>query len=352
MSMINTEPAKPAEAETAPLAFVSHASEDKVSFVEPLARALYKRGVRAWLDKWEMSPEDSVIAKIFDEGIAKADCFVVVVSRHSVGKRWVREELDSAMVERINRRCRLIPIRLGEIEMPPPLRATIWIDAAGSEEAAAVVAAEEIARVLQGHDPRPALGQPAAYLTHRSAVAGLAADESMLLTRLAEQALRSMMPAMSSRLHGYRAPGVNWPEFLKAVEADGISETTAAEAAHALHYAGYFELVGSLQTQLGLADMTKTTRINRLQLTSLGLAAALPALRPDWEALRTRVIAELVNEPPADIAALAERVDAPPLIVYHFVDELRDQGLLKFSHSFSGRTRIHGISPALRRLTQ
>ena len=160
---------------------------------------------------------------------------------------------------------------------------------------------------------------------------GLATDESLLLIRLSEQALA----------HGYLAPGVNCHEFLKAVEADGISETTAAEAAHALDYAGYVELVGSLQT-----------RINRLQLTSLGLAAALPALRPDWEALRTRVIAELVNEPPADVAALAERVDAPPLIVHHFVDELRDQGLLNCSHFLGGGTRIHGISPALQRLTQ
>jgi DNA-binding IscR family transcriptional regulator len=62
------------------------------------------------------------------------------------------------------------------------------------------------------------------------------------------------------------------------------------------------------------------------------------------------VIAELVNEPPADVAALAERVGAPALIVHHFIDELRDQGLLNCSHYMGGGARIHNISPALRRL--
>jgi TIR domain len=318
------------EAGTAPMAFISHASEDKARFAEPLARALYQQGIRAWLDKWEMQPGDSVISKIFDEGIARADCFVVIVSEHSITKPWVREELDSGMVERINRSCRLIPIRLGEVEMPPPLRATIWIDAVGADEAAAITAADEIARVLHGHDPRPGLGQPAPYLALHSSVAGLAADESLLLIRLAEAAIAS----------GHLLPGMNWHELLKAVAADGIPEASATEAAHALDHASYVELTGA---QRGIL---------RLQLTSWGFAAALPTLQPDWQELRARIIAELVNDPPTDVAGLAERVDVPPLVVHHFVDELRDEGLLNCSHYLGGNARIHGISPALRRLAQ
>ena len=51
-----------------PETFLSHASEDKSDFVEPLARELHKQGVRAWLDKWEIRPGDSLVRRLFDEG--------------------------------------------------------------------------------------------------------------------------------------------------------------------------------------------------------------------------------------------------------------------------------------------
>lgn len=42
-----------------PVAFLSHASEDKAGFVEPLARKLAELGVKPWLDKWEIRPATS-----------------------------------------------------------------------------------------------------------------------------------------------------------------------------------------------------------------------------------------------------------------------------------------------------
>jgi len=52
-----------------PKVFLSHASEDKKRFVLEFAAKLRQQGIDAWLDKWEMSPGDSLIDKIFEEGI-------------------------------------------------------------------------------------------------------------------------------------------------------------------------------------------------------------------------------------------------------------------------------------------
>ena len=48
--------------------FISHASEDKESFVRPLASALVAEDVRVWFDEFELQIGDSLRQKI-DEGL-------------------------------------------------------------------------------------------------------------------------------------------------------------------------------------------------------------------------------------------------------------------------------------------
>ena len=77
-----------------PKVFVSHATEDKERFVTEFARHLRSRGVDAWIDDWEIGLGQSLVDKIFEDGIKNADVFVIVLSKNSVAKKWVREELD------------------------------------------------------------------------------------------------------------------------------------------------------------------------------------------------------------------------------------------------------------------
>lgn len=65
---------------SAPKVFVSHASEDKERFVVEFARRLRENGVDAWLDQWEMKPGDSLVDKIFEEGLKEARAVIVVLS--------------------------------------------------------------------------------------------------------------------------------------------------------------------------------------------------------------------------------------------------------------------------------
>jgi hypothetical protein len=70
-------------AQSSPKVFISHATEDKERFVLKFAEALRENGVDAWLDKWEMLPGDSLVDKIFEEGIKSANAFIIVLSSTS-----------------------------------------------------------------------------------------------------------------------------------------------------------------------------------------------------------------------------------------------------------------------------
>lgn len=69
-----------------PKVFVSHASEDKDRFVLDFATRLRASGIDVWLDKWEMLPGDSLIDKIFEDGVKNANAVIVVLSSFSVKK--------------------------------------------------------------------------------------------------------------------------------------------------------------------------------------------------------------------------------------------------------------------------
>ena len=87
-----------------------------------------RSGVDAWVDVWEILPGDQLIDKIFNQGIGQAAVFLIVLSRDSVQKPWVSEELDAALVLRIEQKMKIIPVRIDDCEVPVALRATAWVN--------------------------------------------------------------------------------------------------------------------------------------------------------------------------------------------------------------------------------
>jgi hypothetical protein len=168
-------------------AFLSHASEDKEDFVEPLARELAEMGVAPWLDIWEIRPGDSLVRKLFEEGLDTVDAVIVVVSESSAAKPWVREELDAAVVRRITSSVRLIPVRLDGASVPAPIQHLAWINADRTPEGIRK-AAREITDAVYARDKRPAVAPPPAY-TAAAAIPGLTQSDSALLAILIKEAL-------------------------------------------------------------------------------------------------------------------------------------------------------------------
>jgi hypothetical protein len=110
-----------------PKAFLSYSHEDR-DFALRLAQNLGKGGIEVWADKWEIRPGDSLIQKVFTEGLSSAEFFLVLLSSKSVDSKWVREELDAAMIRKIEGVIRIIPILKEPCDIPLPLRALLWVD--------------------------------------------------------------------------------------------------------------------------------------------------------------------------------------------------------------------------------
>ena len=71
--------------------FISHASEDKDSFVRPLATELSRLGLRVWYDEFTLQLGDSISENI-DKGLAESGCGLVIISKSFMAKPWPRRE--------------------------------------------------------------------------------------------------------------------------------------------------------------------------------------------------------------------------------------------------------------------
>jgi len=112
---------------TAPAAFLSHSSADR-DLALRLATDLRAAHIDVWYAEWEIAPGDSLRRKI-DEGIDRATHFLVLLTPASLQSEWVQTELDAGMVQRINGKCRLIPILSGieSADVPATLRGMKWL---------------------------------------------------------------------------------------------------------------------------------------------------------------------------------------------------------------------------------
>lgn len=89
--------------------FISHASEDKESFVRQLAAALRSLGANVWYDEFTLKVGDSLRRSI-DRGLASSRLGVVVLSEHFFAKEWPNRELDGLVARETQGDLRILPI--------------------------------------------------------------------------------------------------------------------------------------------------------------------------------------------------------------------------------------------------
>jgi serine/threonine protein kinase len=101
--------------------FISYSSADS-DFAEKLASDLRASGIGVWFDKWEIKVGDSIIQNIND-GIRDNDYLAIVLSPTSVKSRWVRKELNAALMKELeeSRSVVVLPILCKDCDIPPLL---------------------------------------------------------------------------------------------------------------------------------------------------------------------------------------------------------------------------------------
>lgn len=316
-------PSEPTEEH--PSAFISHASEDKDRFVTEFATKLRANGINAWVDEWEIAAGQSLVGRIFDQGIKDADVFIIVLSSFSIEKPWVVKELNAAVIQNIDRGCHLIPVVLDGVEPPVVLKDHLWVPIADLGQYDAEL--QKIVRAIFGVDNKPPIGPVPGYIARPAGIHGMNPQDAQVLSALARTALESHF--------GHPDYEAARSECLEA----GLDEAAFQESLEAL----------------GKAYLIKYQRsggnfIVGLSIRHRGFVRYLEASRSDLPALRRTLKGLLLNEyrQGTDLETLAGRLQEPEQLVRVLLDELETRKMLTLVRTFGGTT-VMNISSLLAR---
>lgn len=310
-----------------PKVFVSHASEDKERFVLSFATKLRENGIDAWVDRWEMYPGDSLVDKIFEEGVGGAQAFIVVLSQYSVVKRWVREELNAAVVKRIEKGTKIIPIVLDNCDVPESLKSTLWVKIADLNDYATEL--NRIVSSIYEHRDKPPLGTPPAYTqTALDKLPGLTKIDSIVLRLAGEKAIENehSLVITDEVLNQIKALSISRQDFLDSLEVlDGE------------HYLELHRVFGG--------------QIPDFSITSYGFEQYAKAFISGYDVIIKDVLSRIVNHDEMDDGTIASSLNQPVKLISHILDMLAMRGYLKTIKEGDG-TSIYNVSPQLKRLLE
>lgn len=88
---------------------ISHASEDKESFVDDLYYALKNKGISVWYDSINIKWGDSLRAKI-DEGLSHSKYGIIILSPDYIKKGWTQYELEGLFNKEMTNGKTILPI--------------------------------------------------------------------------------------------------------------------------------------------------------------------------------------------------------------------------------------------------
>lgn len=89
--------------------FISHATEDKKTFVEDLVNSLKNKSVKVWYDSLNIKWGDSLRTQI-DNGLKKSAFGIVVLSENYIRKGWTRYELEGLFNIEMTQGKTILPI--------------------------------------------------------------------------------------------------------------------------------------------------------------------------------------------------------------------------------------------------
>lgn len=312
----------------APKVFLSHASEDKARFVVDFARRLRENGVDAWLDQWEMKPGDSLVDKIFEEGLKEARAVVIVLSATSIQKPWVREELNASVVNRISRGTKLIPVVIDNCEVPESLRSTVWqrvddLDNYGE-------GLQRILSVIFDVDDKPAIGTPPARFTGPAPlIAGLSRVDDLVLRVIARLVIDGDMGL------------VEWDRLRQELSLKDVPQQELLDSLDILEQ-HYFIKIGRV---LGAP-------LSHVVLTAFGFQQYAEAYVDDYQDTVNQIAAFLVNENVRQNDELASRVKKPVPFIDFVLDLMESNNYIKVSKYMGGQSQVWDVSASLRRALQ
>jgi hypothetical protein len=304
--------------------FVSYSGDDWESFVKHFATELRRNGLDAVAADWDLQGGQSLVQWILEEELPRAEAVVIVLSKTSITKPWVREELDHATVMRIMGKIKLIPVRIDDCEIPHSLQTLkrFSIHHPGEQEAKI----QEVIDSIYGHSRRPPIGEPPAY-TQISSPTGYTQMEWTVLSRLGEKAWNLM------------GDWLDPSQLYDDADGLGLTESQLTDTLVRLKSRGFIE---------GQQYATGTGQFGSLRFTVRGGGIYCRQRVPDFHREKKRIAASLASVDARMQLRLDPPEGVPSLIFRTSIDELASARLIRVQWIPSGnRVMVIERSPLL-----
>jgi len=312
-----------------PKVFLSHASEDKEPFVNEFALKLRQNGVDVWLDKWEMLPGDSLVDKIFEEGLKEAEAVIIILSKNSVSKPWVKEELNTSIVSRLQKATRLIPIVIDECEIPESLKSTLWETIKDLSNYN-----DNFNRILAsifGESMKPKLGAVPAYVSSSlNNIEGIEPIDNLVLKLSCESTTElpndpiepeEVFPESTSGL----PPKAQIIESIEILENHGYLNVSHTIGGGSEHWGWHYTV------------------------TLSGFEKYCKAYITDYGQIVDKCAGLIVNNEASSNYELRDSLNIPLTVASHIINLLEHNGFVKVSGEIGVRISIYEVSAKLRR---
>lgn len=107
--------------------FISYSTADRDT-ASRVAESLSESGWRVWFSEWALQPGDSIAERI-DEALSASDVLVLLLSQNAVESKWVSAEWNAALNSQLtNRAVTVLPVLIGDCELPPALARLKYLD--------------------------------------------------------------------------------------------------------------------------------------------------------------------------------------------------------------------------------
>ena len=241
-----------------------------------------------------------------------------------MNSNWLRAELAVGLVQRIEKKCRFIPIVLDNVEVPVALQGTLQRRIADVDDYAREF--DALLRSIFQRPTTPPLGRPPTY-TAAPRMTGLTAADASVFVQLGELAVENgTFFVDGGALH-------------ERCTRQGLSDRAVIEAIHAIDQLG---LIKEARTHGGL--------VRNVHIRPRMLREHI-AMTTDVNALERRLIAEIVNGTGTarpELGEIARQVGVDTIAAQALLDRL-DGRLFTLSARLGGQIYVDGISPLLAR---
>jgi hypothetical protein len=290
--------------------FISHASEDKETFVRPLALSLKKIGVSVWYDEFALRIGDS-LSRSIDKGLVDSRFGVVVISQHFIKKQWPEYELRGLVSREIDEGRVILPIwhgvtRKQVVAFSPTLADKIAINTKGLKaEDVSIQILREVRPDLYAQHNRAELERLAASEADQTFIIGLQKYAREIITGEARELLLECCAKLRRYIMDFREILRNFEDLhnqhRKAQSNRGDNNPSILPLVKGLYR--YPPLPRNYSSDYSIKEARKTAVLilERLKVDASGVQSSIELVRQAWKEAdpsQTKPeLHELLNDP-------------------------------------------------------